>query len=245
MGTTVSKRVLLMMEELEKDQVQFATIADTTKSVVNQWVSGSIKSIAPQYAYAIEARAGYSAKWVMLGEGPKRAGASALLSSAAPLDAPTAADIRGHTITKTKDRTEIHLEQFETGGAMGHGVLLRDQPGVIRSWNVSLEWLNKNVRSHSGAQNLSIVTGFGDSMKPMFNPGDPLIVDTGVKSVDFDAIYFFRVGNEGFIKRLQRIPGEGIRVISTNKEYESWTIRSDMDFEVFGRVLKVWCSEDF
>lgn len=128
---------------------------------------------------------------------------------------------------------------------MGAGVLLRDQPGVIQSWRVSPEWLDKNVRSHTGAKNLCIVTGFGDSMRGMFEPGDPLIVDTGVRSVEFDAIYFFRVENEGFIKRLQRIPGEGIRAISENKAYESWTIKPDMDFEVFGRVLKAWKSEDY
>ncbi len=140
---------------------------------------------------------------------------------------------------------QIEIPQFDTGGSMGGGLILKDQPGVIQSWKVSREWLNKNVKSHTGAQNLCIVTGFGDSMRPMFNPGDPLLVDRGVTSVDFDAVYFFRVGDEGFLKRLQKIPGEGLRVISTNKEYESWTIRQDMDFEVFGRVLKVWCSEDF
>lgn len=140
---------------------------------------------------------------------------------------------------------EIEIRQFDTGGSMGVGVLLRDQPGVIQSWRVSHEWLDKNVRSHTGADNLCIVTGFGDSMRGMFEPGDPLIVDTGVRSVDFDAIYFFRVGGEGFIKRLQRIPGEGIRAISENKAYESWTIKPDMDFEVFGRVLKAWRSEDY
>lgn len=140
----------------------------------------------------------------------------------------------------------INIRQFETGGSMGtSGVVLRDQPGVIRSWRVSPDWLNKNVKNHTGAKNLVIVTGFGDSMRPMFNPGDPLLVDSGVNAVDFDAVYFFRVGDEGFIKRLQRIPGEGLRAISANKEYESWTIRPDMDFEVFGRVLKVWCSEEF
>ena len=53
------------------------------------------------------------------------------------------------------------------------------------------------------------------------------------------------VGNEGFIKILQRIPGQGIRVVSKNKDYESWTINENMDFEVLGRVLKVWKSEDF
>src|SRR5574340_161187 len=158
------------------------------------------------------------------------------------LEIPSAPESSEHSLTtRIKDKSEIYLEQFDTGGAMGHGVLLRDQPGVIKSWHVSQEWLNRNVRFHSGAQNLRIVTGFGDSMKPTFNPGDPLIVDTGFRTVDVETVYFFRVGDEGFIKRLQRIPGEGIRVISDNKKYESWTIRPDMDFEVFGRVLKVWC----
>ena len=54
---------------------------------------------------------------------------------------------------------------------MGNGLELRDQPGVIQSW-VSPEWL-QNVRGFSSPKNLCIVTGFGDSMRPMFNPGDP------------------------------------------------------------------------
>lgn len=128
---------------------------------------------------------------------------------------------------------------------MGAGVVLKDQPGVIQGWVVSPEWAQKNIRSHTGLENLAIVTGFGDSMRGMFNPGDPLLVDTGVKIVDVDAVYFFRVGNEGFIKRLQRIPGEGIRVKSVNPEYDTWTIKPEMDFEVFGRVVKVWCGTDF
>jgi phage repressor protein C with HTH and peptisase S24 domain len=92
---------------------------------------------------------------------------------------------------------------------------------------------------------LAVVTGFGDSMKPLFNPGDPLLVDTGVRAVEFDAIYFFRIGEEGFIKRLQRVPGEGLIAISENKSYKDWVIREGMDFEVFARVVKVWRGEDF
>lgn len=145
---------------------------------------------------------------------------------------------------KAEDNLEI--PQFDTGGAMGGGLVLQDQPGVIQSWKVSPEWLRKNVKGYNSAKSLCIVTGFGDSMRPMFNPGDPLLVDISVNTVDFDSIYFFRVGNEGFIKRLQRIPGEGLRVLSANRDnYEPWTIKPDMDFEVFGRVLKVWRSEDF
>lgn len=145
---------------------------------------------------------------------------------------------------KSKENSVAITQYKEIGGSMGGGVILRDQPGEIQAWNVTPEWVHKNIKNHTGIKNLCIVTGFGNSMQPLFNPGDPLIVDTGIKVVDADATYFFRVGNEGFIKILQRIPGEGIRVISKNKDYETWTIKPDMDFEVFGQVLKAWCGTD-
>lgn len=141
---------------------------------------------------------------------------------------------------------DLRIAQYDTGGRMGHsGLVLRDQPGEIRSWSVTGEWLRKNVPNCSAPSNLAIVTGFGDSMRPLYNPGDPLLVDTGVRSVDFDAIYFFRVGDEGFIKRLQRIPGNGLLAISDNDKYRDWPVTKDMDFEVFGRVIKVWKGDDF
>jgi hypothetical protein len=144
------------------------------------------------------------------------------------------------------ESSELVIPQFDTGGAMGDvGLVLRDQPGMIQSWRVTPEWVAKNVHSITAPRNLAIVTGFGDSMRPMYNPGDPLLVDRGVRSVDFDGIYFFRIGNEGFVKRLQRIPGVGLRAISENKAYESWDIKDGMDFEVFARVVKVWRGEDF
>lgn len=144
------------------------------------------------------------------------------------------------------DPDDVLIPQFATGGAMGGGLVLRDQPGVIHSWHVSEDWIRRNVKHFTAVRNLCIVTGFGDSMRPMFNPGDPLLVDRGIRTVEFDAVYFFRVDGEGFIKRLQRIPGEGLRVLSANRDhYEPWTIKKGMDFEVLGRVLKVWCSEDF
>lgn len=143
------------------------------------------------------------------------------------------------------DDDDLVIDQFDTGGKMGDGLVLRDQPGVIRGWRVSPEWVQKNVKQYSAARNLCIVTGFGDSMRPMFNPGDPLLVDRGVSSMDFDGVYFFRVDGEGFVKRLQRVPGQGIIAISENKAYRDWTITRDMSFEVFGRVLKVWRGEEF
>ncbi|MCG8990796.1 transcriptional regulator [Delftia acidovorans] len=105
-----------------------------------------------------------------------------------------------------KSAGDIRIPQYETGGSMGHGIVLADQPGVIKQWTVSEKWLHMNVQRITSAKNLAIVTGFGPSMQPLFNPGDPLLVDRGVKLVDTDGVYFFRVGTEGFVKQLQRIP---------------------------------------
>ena len=140
---------------------------------------------------------------------------------------------------------DVTIKQLDTGGSMGSGLRLIDQPGTIKSWNVDRQWIRMNVKHHTSDSNLCIVTGFGDSMLGMYNPGDPLLVDKGVTRCDFDGVYFFRVGDEGFIKRLQRIPGEGVLVISENPRYRDWTIKPDMDFEVLAKVLKVWESKQF
>ncbi len=146
-------------------------------------------------------------------------------------------------------RTDLAtIPQYDAGGSMGFGVTLPDQPGIIHNWQVNREWIEKNARSHTGVGNLRIVTGFGPSMQPMFNPGDPLLVDCGVRSVIADGIYFFRVGDEGFIKQLQKIPtSAGVKYIakSKNADYDPFEIAEDMDFEVLGRVIRVWCGTDF
>ncbi|OGB23320.1 MAG: hypothetical protein A3I66_01255 [Burkholderiales bacterium RIFCSPLOWO2_02_FULL_57_36] len=145
---------------------------------------------------------------------------------------------------------EVMIPQYNAGGAMGNGLVLDGLAGIIKSWRVDLEWLRLNVRNHTGVKNLCIVTGFGPSMRPMFNPGDPLLLDKGITTFDHeDAIYFFRVGNYGYIKTVQRIPTQdgGIiyRAKSKNPDYDPFDITREMDLEVFGKILTVWKSEQF
>lgn len=147
---------------------------------------------------------------------------------------------------------ELVIPQFETGGGMGNGnLLLEDQPGTIKSWHVDHNWVRLNVKNYTSLANLCIVTGFGPSMRPMFNPGDPLLVDRGVTKVEVDAIYFFRIGDDGYIKMLQRIPdatgsGKILRAKSKNSDFDSFDIQPENPhFQVLGKVLTVWKSEQF
>lgn len=223
----ITDRLKFAISEKEKaDNIRItnamiAKAAGVSRTSVTHWMNGGGIS-APQ-ARLVADYLGVNPIWLEIGKG----------------------DIYKNNNNASNDDELVINQYIDVRGAMGSGILLRDQPGQITKLSVNEEWLNKNVPFNTGKQNLAIVTGFGDSMRGMFNSGDPLLIDTGVKTLDYDGVYFFRVGSEGFIKRLQRIPGDGIRAISTNKEYESWTITKDMDFEVFGRVLKVWNSEDF
>lgn len=146
------------------------------------------------------------------------------------------------------ESSDVVIRQFETGGSMGRGLVLAEQPGVIKEWRVSDRWAHENVHRITSTKNLAIVTGFGPSMQPLFNPGDPLLVDRGITRADVDGIYFFRVGEEGFVKQLQRIPtshGLILRAKSYNTLYDPFDISEGMDFQVFARVVKVWKGEEF
>lgn len=156
------------------------------------------------------------------------------------------------TPTATQTDPPLVIPQYAAGGGMGRGFNLTDNPpGHIKSWHVDHEWLRLNVPAHTGLRNLAIVTGFGPSMRPMFNPGDPLLVDTGVRHIDHEGVYFFRVGEEGFIKLIQRVPefdGPGVilRVISKNPDFPPYDISpKNPHFEVLGKVLTIWRSEHF
>lgn len=178
--------------------------------------------------------------WLATGEGPMGNDKLPPAPAPAPHEAPSGAP---------GAPPDLVITEYDTGGAMGHGYALEENPpGHIKAWRVTPEWLRMNVPVYSSLANLCIVTGFGPSMKPRYNPGDPLLCDRGFNKVDSDGVYFFRVDGHGFIKQLQRIPTENgliLRAKSFNPDYDPFDITSKMDFEVFGKILTVWRSEQF
>lgn len=224
-----------------------------SRAAVAKWEGGSSKTQKPDNFFAAAKALGLNPYWVLDGSGDKHLLPSSYTQNESNLAESTTSTHQGGAMILNFDAAQkrsdnVVIRQYATGGAMGHGLSLPDQPGVIENWSVSREWLAKNVKAHSGVQNLCIVTGFGPSMQPMFNPGDPLLVDAGVKSVIADGIYFFRVGTEGFVKQLQKIPtASGLKYIakSKNPDYDNFEITPEMDFEVLGRIVRVWCGTDF
>lgn len=72
----LSERIRIVLNEnadLEGDdgQIGLAKISGASKSVVNQWLSGGIKSLKVAYALGIETKLGYNHLWLMANIGPK------------------------------------------------------------------------------------------------------------------------------------------------------------------------------
>ncbi len=70
---TIPERIEIVKKELGiTEDVQFGKLCGMTKSVVNQLKTGKMKSFAARYAYKLEENSGYCAKWLQLGDWPKK-----------------------------------------------------------------------------------------------------------------------------------------------------------------------------
>lgn len=70
--TDFPARISCVMDTLALNQSELAKKAGASKSMVSQWLSGLIKSISPKYAFNLQRTTGYSAEWLMTGDGPER-----------------------------------------------------------------------------------------------------------------------------------------------------------------------------
>lgn len=249
--TTLQKRLAELFPEPQQRglKAEIAALCAVKASSVSNWFGNpeKVSTISRENAEKLIARYQLDVlpAWLAEGKLPKK-GTRAFATHEAP------APYKVQT-EETGALPDLIITEFATDGGMGAKgrLLLDDQPGTIKCWRVTREWLRLNVPHHTDLRNLCIVTGFGPSMRPMFNPGDPLLVDTGVKTVNHEGVYFFRVGDEGFIKLIQRVPefdgpGFSLRIISKNPDFPPYDISpKSPHFEVLGKVLTVWCSEQY
>lgn len=142
-----------------------------------------------------------------------------------------------------KDKNFVLLPHLDIAASMGHGKVA---PGmhieVIRDMTVHLDWLRMQGLTFSKIDNLAIITGEGDSMSGTFADGDALLVDRGITEVKTDAIYVFTLDGDLYIKRLQRLTGGVLRMISDNPVYPPITIDESMidRMHIQARVLLAW-----
>lgn len=141
-----------------------------------------------------------------------------------------------------KDKNFVLIPHLDIAASMGHGKAAPGMIEVIRDMTVHLDWLRMQGLTFSNVDNLAIITGDGDSMSGTFADGDALLVDRGISEVKTDAIYVFTLDGDLYIKRLQRLTGGQLRMISDNPIYPPITINESMieRMHIQARVLLAW-----
>lgn len=145
-----------------------------------------------------------------------------------------------------KDKNFVLIPHLDIAASMGPGRAAPDMYiEVIRDMTVHLDWLRMQGLNFSNLDNLAIITGDGDSMSGTFADGDALLVDRGITEVKTDAIYVFTLDGDLYIKRLQRLTGGQLRMISDNPIYPPITIDESMidRMHIQARVLLAWTAK--
>lgn len=109
----------------------------------------------------------------------------------------------------------VRVQQLDAEAGMGGETINDDYPEVIRAMDFEPAYIRSVVGFVPAPGRLVLVTGRGDSMIPIVQPGESLMVDTGISHFDGDGIYLINNGNGQQIKGLQD-RGDAIYVVSAN-----------------------------
>jgi SOS-response transcriptional repressor LexA len=145
----------------------------------------------------------------------------------------------------TSYRQVVDVPRYDVAGSMGPGTEPPEMNMVVEHMSLDANWVRQNL-TYTTTKNLKLISGRGDSMAPTIRNGDAILVDTGVTSVDSDAIYFFLMRGQLQIKRLQR-GLDGLTIISDNGQYPPIEVPGDReaDITVLAQIIYWWTGRSF
>ncbi|KGQ25841.1 XRE family transcriptional regulator [Gallibacterium anatis] len=133
----------------------------------------------------------------------------------------------------------IHqLDAYAVAGRQGF--INQEFPDIVRSIYFSQQGLSEIVGINN-ADGISMISVPTDSMSPTIEKGDIVFIDTRIDCYNGEGIYIFDLDGETYIKRLQKIPFQGMLALSDNERYKPIPI-SDKDFSsavIRGKFIRV------
>lgn len=131
----------------------------------------------------------------------------------------------------------IELEHIHINPSCGKGTVVIDE-AVVTHIRIGKDIISNVWKS--APENIKVFRASGDSMSPLIEDEDLLIVDTAKTDYNNGGVFLLTINNDWFIKRLRlRVTGE-LDIISDNTRYEVETLKpnTDIEIKVVGRVIK-------
>lgn len=226
---TLADRLRERMNELGMTQERLAELADTTQATISNILVGVTKK--PRNLLDIANALEVDPNWLQngVGEPDLSEEQQKKLSS---------------SINLLPKQDSVILSAYHKVAA-GDGFLNADFPDEIRSIEFSPEGFMAAFNRRTSA-NLQLVMIDGNSM---FDPnypdlslqhGDLVCIDRSIVEMREDGIYAFSFEGADRIKRLQRLSGHRLKVISDNPKYEDEILEGERlnDVRIIGKLIK-------
>lgn len=145
-------------------------------------------------------------------------------------DSPTVKD-KSYTTPKRSLSDYIDVPRLAVGASAGPGAL-PDAEDPFDAFKFSRRWLEE--QGLEGAQ-LSAIQVEGDSMEPLLNDGDEILVDRSQRPFR-DGVHVVRLGDTLMVKRVASAGAGRFALLSQNLAYPPVNVDAD-ELEIIGRVV--------
>lgn len=140
-------------------------------------------------------------------------------------------------VSKCDKNETIAIPKLSITASAGYGTELE---GIENFTTGEVIHIDKALFKTPPPKDLNIIKVEGYSMVPVLLP-DTWVVFERVDGYTTDGIYIINWRNNLMAKLVQLTPGGRLKIISANKDYESWEIDPDDQsaFHIIGKVIRV------
>ncbi|MEL6877548.1 MAG: LexA family transcriptional regulator [Pseudomonadota bacterium] len=146
-------------------------------------------------------------------------------------------DMQEKSYTATRSPVEplrsewVDVPRLDIGASAGPGTLPGEE-AAFDAFRFSQSWLSE--QGLKGSQ-LSAIAVTGDSMEPLLNDGDEILVDRAPRPFR-DGVHVVRLGDTLMVKRVASTGGGRLALLSQNLAYPPIEVAAD-ELEIVGRVV--------
>lgn len=220
------KRLSQLLNKATHSDIEIAKRLDVSRQTIYNWKNMEKETYpSGQHMFALAEILGTTVEYLNTGQS----------------SSPKTQEITTIDDVKRDDVVEISL--LAATGSMGVGIsadLNHDE--VVSNVSLSKKFISSHLGSVTSPNNIRLITGIGNSMEGIFDDGDVLFADIGVNEITSDAVYVVMYRDEIYIKNVQRVPGGGLKLISSNKVYESIPVLGD-DLQyarILAKIVGTW-----
>ncbi len=133
----------------------------------------------------------------------------------------------------------VRIQQLDVHASAGCGYINQPFPTIVSSIEIPEERIFE-LFGRRILDGIELINVDGDSMMPTLCPKDLLFIDRRIDHFNGDGVYVFNFEDSTFVKRLQKVKGRRLAVLSDNDKYPPFFIEDHEMNElfIFGKLIR-------